>query len=212
MNYPAKRLSAIVASSVISVCGTLGLADETKSDPQGEEVAVAGKIVDLQCSLSGQYPSADKQECAKDCIASGVPAALDTAEGLIILGTRNRELQREIAQHAHKDVEVKGTMFRRGELKYLDITSVTKKVAMIYGPQLPAEEMAMDPAKVAAGPDWNAWCRGMSNTFPGWPAIHWPGCTPGGSVNELLRHSGDSLARSHEMSETDRSVMNKDDS
>ncbi len=129
-----KHARFIGAAAAVAVFATLGLsslfaqnreqAAPQKQETKGKEVTLVGKIVDLQCYMTGEYPTRDQAECARKCIRAGVPAALETENGLMILGMGHRGPGREIEKHAMATVELKGKLYEKHGVKYIDIVSV----------------------------------------------------------------------------------------
>jgi len=129
-----KHARFIGAAAAVAVFATLGLsslfaqnreqAAPQKQETKGKEVTLVGKIVDLQCYMTGEYPTKDQAECARKCIRAGVPAALETDNGLVILGMGHRGPGREIEKHAMAMVELKGKLYEKHGVKYIDIVSV----------------------------------------------------------------------------------------
>lgn len=130
-----KHARFIGATAAIAVATTLGLSslfaqsrEQTppqKQETKGKEVTLVGKIVDLQCYMTGEYPTKDQAECARKCIGAGVPAALETNNGLVIVGKGYRGVGREIAKHAMATVKVKGKLYEKHGVKYIDAATVT---------------------------------------------------------------------------------------
>ncbi|MCK4659011.1 MAG: hypothetical protein KAV82_05765 [Phycisphaerae bacterium] len=100
---------------------------DKKSAPR--EVTLTGKVVDLHCYMTERFPSADAVKCTRECIRVGVPAALETDDGLIIIGKGLKGPARDIAPLALQNVELKGKLYERHGLRYIDIISakVVKK-------------------------------------------------------------------------------------
>jgi len=92
--------------------------------PAAKEVALAGRVVDLHCYMTGQMPSADAAKCTADCIRAGVPAGLETDDGLIVLGQGANGPAKTLLPFAYHEVEVRGKLFEKDGMKYLDISSV----------------------------------------------------------------------------------------
>jgi hypothetical protein len=92
--------------------------------PKAKEVTIDGRVVDLQCFMTGQAPSADVKKCAADCIRAGVPAGLETSDGLIVLGMGIKGPAKTLLPFAQQNVEVRGKLFKNGGVRYLDISSI----------------------------------------------------------------------------------------
>jgi len=92
-----------------------------------KESTLTGRVVDIHCFMTGQFPSEDKAKCTADCIKAGVPAALETPTGLILLGQGTGGAAKSLVPLAYQQVEVKGQLFEKAGVKYLDITSIQAK-------------------------------------------------------------------------------------
>lgn len=145
------RTVGIVAAGVLVF--TLGLstllAQDRPSKPlgqpaiQGKEVTLTGKIVDLHCFMTGAPEEKDAAKCAAKCLKEGVPAALETGNGLILLGKGMNGIGREASRHALSMVEVKGKLYEKHGLKYLDVTSI--KEAKKVEPEEEEEDWPYEP-------------------------------------------------------------------
>jgi hypothetical protein len=116
--------------------------DEPKADA-GKEVTLTGKLTDLHCFAMGI-----KEEPAKtgECLKAGAPAVLETATGVVLLSKGPKGT--DLAAMAGQEVEIKGKLFEKAGLKYVDFTAIAKK-----GGEKPAEKPAVKPAdKPAAKP------------------------------------------------------------
>lgn len=94
-------------------------------DPRAkpQEVTLTGRVVDLHCFMTGQYPTADKAKSTADALKQGVPAGLATKDGIIILGQGAKGPASTLAPLAFQEAEITGSLFTNGNVKYLDIKS-----------------------------------------------------------------------------------------
>ncbi len=99
---------------------------------------LTGKIVDLQCYMTGKHEGDDPVKCAAACIKNGVPVGLETKDGLVILGHGMTGAAKMLEPLAMQEVEVKGKLYEKGGVKYVDVLTVVKKAE----PPAPAEEKA----------------------------------------------------------------------
>jgi hypothetical protein len=97
-----------------------------KAQQAAQEVTMTGRVVDLQCFMTGQLPSADVTKCTADCIRAGVPVGLNTGKGLIVLGQGTTGPAKTMLPFANQDVQVRGKLYEKDGAKYLDIASVKK--------------------------------------------------------------------------------------
>ena len=109
--------AAIVATSALRAGG------ERHKPAKPQDVTLVGKVVDLQSYMSGKFTGTDPAKSTQDCIRQGVPAALETDDGLVVLGMGERGPSRTLLPLAYKRAEVKGKLYEKDGLQYLDITS-----------------------------------------------------------------------------------------
>lgn len=102
------------------------LAPKADAPARAKEVTLTGRVVDLQCAMTGEYPSADHAKCTADCIRSGVPAGLETSDGIIILGQGRNGPGKTLVPLAFEQVQAKGKLYEKGGVRYLDVASVEK--------------------------------------------------------------------------------------
>jgi hypothetical protein len=122
--------------------------------PAAKEVTLTGTIVDLHCYMTDDY-SGDKAKCAADCIKAGVPAALATADGLVLLGQGYAGAAKVCAPLAMQAVEVHGRLIEKNGVKYLDVISVKRPGAApaAAAPRAtPPSEPATPPTPVRPAP------------------------------------------------------------
>ena len=88
------------------------------------EVTMTGRVVSVHAFMTGQAASPDQAKSTADSIRAGVPAALDTPTGLILLGQGTTGVGRTLIPLAFQEVEVHGKLYEKGGVKYIDIASV----------------------------------------------------------------------------------------
>lgn len=93
------------------------------------EITMTGRVVSLHAYMTGQNVSPDQAKSTADNIRAGVPAALDTPTGLILLGQGTTGAGRTLIPLAFQQVEVKGKLYEKGGMKYIDITSIEAAAA-----------------------------------------------------------------------------------
>jgi len=106
---------------------------------QPREVTLAGTVVDLQCYMTGESAGKNPEAFSRNCIRRGVPAALETENGLIILGLAKGNASK-LVQHAMKPAEVSGTLYVKHGVKYLEVASI-KKLKTLDREPAPEEEL-----------------------------------------------------------------------
>ena len=85
---------------------------------------MTGRVVSVHVFMTGQFASPDQAKSTADNIRAGVPAALDTPSGLILLGQGTTGAGRTLTPLAFQEVEVRGKLYEKGGVKYIDIASV----------------------------------------------------------------------------------------
>lgn len=85
---------------------------------------MTGRVVSVHAFMTGQSVSPDQARSTADNIRAGVPAALDTPTGLILLGQGTTGVGRTLIPLAFQEVVVHGKLYEKGGLKYIDIASV----------------------------------------------------------------------------------------
>ena len=87
------------------------------------EVTMTGRLVSVHAFMTGANSSPDQTKSTADNFRAGVPAALDTPTGLILLGQGTTGVGRTLIPMAFQEVEVHGKLYEKGGLKYIDIES-----------------------------------------------------------------------------------------
>lgn len=116
---------AFAVAAVIAGASSLRAGGERKKPVKPEDVTLVGTIVDLQSLMTGKFTGTDPVRATQDCIRQGVPAALETEDGLIVIGMGERGPSRTLIPLALKKVEVKGKLYDKDGLQYLDMASAT---------------------------------------------------------------------------------------
>jgi hypothetical protein len=117
------RMFVYAVGAAIVATSTLWAGGERSKPAKAQDVTLVGKVVDLQSYMSGKFAGADPAKSTQDYIRQGVPAALETDDGLVVLGMGERGPSRTLLPLAYKQVEVKGKLYEKYGLQYLDLTS-----------------------------------------------------------------------------------------
>jgi hypothetical protein len=124
MNRKQRTRNTIIAGVVgVMFVSALYAAGDRDKNPPPRDVTLTGKIVDLQSFMTGKFASSDKAKCTRDSIRGGVPAALETKDGLVVIGEGTKGAARTIAPLAFQDAELKGKLYEKHGVRYIDITS-----------------------------------------------------------------------------------------
>jgi hypothetical protein len=129
-------VAAVAAALILTSALTAG--ERAEKRPGFREATLTGKVVDLHCYMTGRFPSTDAVKCTRECLMVGVPAALETEDGLVMIGKGPKGAGREVAPFALQNVELKGKLYERRGVRYIDFASV--KAAQKLPPVEPPEE------------------------------------------------------------------------
>lgn len=124
-------VAAMIAIPMIASAGDPPMA--------GREVTMTGKVFDLHCWATGNYPSADRAKCTADCIRAGVPAVLETTTGPVLLGQGARNASALLAPLAFQNAEIRGKLFEKDGVKYIDVQTA-RAVPMKTPPPMPSND------------------------------------------------------------------------
>lgn len=102
--------------------------DPPKGFQQGNEVTLEGRVVDLQCFMTQKFASTDHAKCTADCIRAGVPCALETSTGLVIVGEGAKSPAAQLAPLALEHVKINGKLYERDGVRYIDLIKAEKEV------------------------------------------------------------------------------------
>jgi len=94
--------------------------------------SITGEIVDAGCYLGHGERGAKHAQCAKQCIAGGMPMCLVTSTGAVYMLTMNHENPdpyNKLKTMAGRTVTVTGSMMERGGMKAIDVASMKPLVS-----------------------------------------------------------------------------------
>ena len=109
------RIAAIFSGAVVAAGLSIGAfaheGDHAESD-EGKPVTVQGELIDTACFVAGDARGQDHADCAKECMASGIPAAILPEGGkdddaMMYLLTDPRAL----APYAAQTIKVEGAAY-----------------------------------------------------------------------------------------------------
>ncbi len=118
-------LGIVVATMAIT---SLGVAALDKGPDQGKgiegrDAAIEGRVIDLHSFMTGKFSSDDRAKAVQLCIRAGVPVALETPQGLVLLSQADKGAARLFTPLAFQQVEVKGKLYEHHGLRYIDAAS-----------------------------------------------------------------------------------------
>ncbi|MBX3393852.1 MAG: hypothetical protein KF841_00650 [Phycisphaerae bacterium] len=93
---------------------------------QGKEVTLEGRVVDLQCFMSEKFANSDHAKCTADCIKAGVPAAIETKSGLVLIGMGTKSPSAQLFPFALENAKITGKLYDRAGVRYIDMERIEK--------------------------------------------------------------------------------------
>ncbi len=112
----AMCVAALYASTLIA-------GGRPKKHNKPEDVTLVGLVVDLQTYMTEKCANDDFAKCTRDNIRGGVPAAIETDDGLIMVGMGDKGPARLLVPLAYQNAEVTGKLYDRDGFLYLDMTA-----------------------------------------------------------------------------------------
>ncbi|HRX85100.1 MAG TPA: hypothetical protein P5572_08785 [Phycisphaerae bacterium] len=129
----AGSVALLIALSLTAVTVLAqGEPGEGSARMMAKDVTLQGKVVDLHCYMTADTPPADATKCA-ECIRAGVPVALETEDGLVMLGAGVKGPAKTCAAHAGQHVTVRGKLYEKAGVKYLEIEGIEAQTASAEG-------------------------------------------------------------------------------
>ena len=138
--FKTTSIAMLIVAAVFAV--TLVAVGRPRNQPKPEEVTLVGLVVDLQTYMTEKCPNDDFAKCTRDNVRGGVPAALETEDGLVIIGMGDKGPARLLVPLAYQNAEVTGTLYDRDGLLYLDMKS-----AKVYKEESEEEEEEHAPER-----------------------------------------------------------------
>jgi len=122
-----KLILALAAGATLAVLSAR--ADEAKKTdaPPSNQVTVTGEVLDMACYLDHGAHGAKHADCARKCIASGLPVGLKAADGktYLLIG-EHMPANEELAKHAAETITVKGKLVERDGISLLENIEIVK--------------------------------------------------------------------------------------
>ncbi len=93
----------------------------------GDTKKVTGEVVDLACYLDHGATGADHADCAKKCIAGGLPVGLKATDGktYLLIGD-HAPMNKELAEYAAKTITVEGKVVSRDGINMIENAAIQK--------------------------------------------------------------------------------------
>src|SRR5579862_8694202 len=102
-------LSIVAAAAFISAPAFVARAheghDHSDADEATETTTVKGEVIDLACYIDHGATGEKHADCARKCIASGLPTGIKTEDGKVyMLIGAHKPMNKELAQYAAKTI------------------------------------------------------------------------------------------------------------
>jgi hypothetical protein len=128
-------LVLLVAGFVAAASWGAGPAGDSSAGKKNKPITVSGEVLDLSCYLARGLHGPLHRDCAKQCILSGVPMGLMTADSTLYLLTQNHgramtpasfagtpDMYAQCREWAALQVEVNGATGFRNGVRVLEVT------------------------------------------------------------------------------------------
>ncbi len=116
--------AALAATSVFAHEG-----DDHSKDGKaaGEMKKVTGEVVDMACYVDHGATGEKHADCAKKCIASGLPVGLKAADGktYLLIGD-HAPMNKDLAEYAAKTITVEGKVVSRDGISLIENATIQK--------------------------------------------------------------------------------------
>jgi hypothetical protein len=140
------RTNALVLGLVlITAAGAAVMAARPRQEAKPEDVIIVGRVVDLYSYMSGQASSDDPTKDIRDNLRSGVPAALETDDALVVIGMGKQNPARKLLPLANKEVELTGKLYDKDGLLYVDMQEIKSLEEAERGAEQPGEHPVQPP-------------------------------------------------------------------
>ena len=131
-----RRSIVILTAAFVAVSSWgAGPAGNASAGKKNKPIVVSGEILDLSCYLSRGLAGPLHRDCAKQCLAAGVPMGLMTADSTLYLLTQNHgramapasyagmpDMYARCREWAALQVEVNGATGLRNGVRVLEVT------------------------------------------------------------------------------------------
>jgi hypothetical protein len=124
----ALLVATLVVGTASLFGGVVRAEDEHQHHEHAEEtVTITGEVLDMGCYLSHGAAGEKHADCAKTCIASGLPVGLKGQDGktYLVIG-EHKPINAKLAEHAGKTVTLKGKATERDGIRLLANAELVK--------------------------------------------------------------------------------------
>jgi hypothetical protein len=93
----------------------------------GETKKITGEVIDMACYVDHNATGEKHADCAKKCIASGLPVGLKADDGktYLLIG-EHKPLNSELAEYAAKKITVEGKITSRDGVNMIENAVIQK--------------------------------------------------------------------------------------
>lgn len=114
---------AIAAATILAAAPAFA----HEGDEHGDTKKITGEVVDMACYLDHGATGAEHADCAKKCIAGGLPVGLKATDGktYLVIG-EHASINKELAEHAAKTITVEGKVVSRDGFNMIENAVVQK--------------------------------------------------------------------------------------
>ncbi|HEX8077462.1 MAG TPA: hypothetical protein VF511_06570 [Chthoniobacterales bacterium] len=94
----------------------------------GETKKITGEVIDMVCYVDHASTGDKHADCAKKCIASGLPVGIkgDDGKTYLLVGD-HMPMNQELAQYAAKKITVEGKIVSRDGVNMIENASIQKQ-------------------------------------------------------------------------------------
>ncbi|MCG3138399.1 MAG: hypothetical protein HJJLKODD_02262 [Phycisphaerae bacterium] len=104
-----------------------------------EATVMSGKLVDLKSYMSEELEGDELVRMIQSNLREGIPAAIETKEGLVVVGWDRKIPKAKVLQMANQDIEVRGLLYEKSGLHYMQVTAVRVEGDEAEQPEQPQE-------------------------------------------------------------------------
>lgn len=120
-------MSMVLLAACFVMSGQAAPEDDRPARPK--MVTLSGVLVDVYSYMTAPPPrderaAAEQGKIVKESLKNGVPACIETEDGLYILGKGVKAPIDQVVPLANQEVEIRGKMYEKGGVHYVDIVSI----------------------------------------------------------------------------------------
>ena len=101
--------------------------DDKEDLAAGEAKKITGEVIDMACYIDHNATGEKHADCAKKCIASGLPVGIEADDGktYLLIG-EHKPMNSELAQYAAKTITVEGKVVSRDGINMIENAVIQK--------------------------------------------------------------------------------------